>query len=119
MVANVITYRAKSVLRDVAKTFGFTQAQVDGLSRYVDTRDPAKLSLEAPLPQGMTAEMIYDICWRLDGFPRHLGIHSGGMVIADRPLWQVVPVEWRSEERRVGKECRCRWVRDPGESNGG
>lgn len=102
MVANVITYRARSVLRDVAKTFGFTQAQVDGLSRYVDTRDPAQLrDMDAPLPEGMTAEMIYDICWRLDGYPRHLGIHSGGMVIADRPLWQVVPVEWGRMEGRT------------------
>ena len=102
MVANVITYRARSVLRDVAKTFGFTQAQVDGLSKYVDTRDPAQLrSMDAPLPAGMTAEMIYDICWRLDGYPRHLGIHSGGMVIADRPLWQVVPLEWGRMEGRT------------------
>ncbi len=102
MVANVVTYRARSVLRDVAKTFGFTQAQVDGLSKYVDTRDPAKLHLEAPLPEGLTADQIYDICWRLDGFPRHLGIHSGGVVIADRPLWQVVPLEWgRMEGRSV------------------
>ena len=101
MVANVITYRAKSVLRDVAKTFGFTQAQVDGLSKYLDTRDPALIRLDSPLPEGMTAEMIYDICWRLDGFPRHLGIHSGGMVIADRPLWQVVPLEWGRMEGRT------------------
>ena len=102
MVANVITYRARSVLRDVAKTFGFTQAQVDGLSKYVDTRDPAQLrEMDTPLPEGMTAEMIYDICWRLDGFPRHLGIHSGGMVIADRPLWQVVPLEWGRMEGRT------------------
>ncbi len=102
MVANVITYRARSVLRDVAKTFGFTQAQVDGLSKFVDTRDPAQLrSMDAPLPEGMTAEMIYDICWRLDGYPRHLGIHSGGMVIADRPLWQVVPLEWGRMEGRT------------------
>ncbi len=102
MVANVITYRARSVLRDVAKTFGFTQAQVDGLSQYVDTRDPAQLrAMDAPLPQGLTAEMIYDICWRLDGYPRHLGIHSGGMVIADRPLWHVVPVEWGRMEGRT------------------
>ncbi|NNC41085.1 MAG: error-prone DNA polymerase [Acidimicrobiia bacterium] len=102
MVANVITYRARSVLRDVGKTFGFTQAQVDGLSKYVDTRDPSKLRLEAPLPEGLTAEFVYDICHRMDGFPRHLGIHSGGMVIADRPLWQVVPVEWgRMEDRSV------------------
>jgi len=101
MVANVITYRAKSVLRDVAKTFGFTQAQVDGLSKYVDTRDPGQIRLDSPLPEGMTAEMIYDICWRLDGYPRHLGIHSGGMVIADRPLWQVVPLEWGRLEGRT------------------
>ena len=102
MVANVITYRARSVLRDVAKSFGFTQAQVDGLSRFVDTRDPGQLrNMDAPLPEGMTAEMIYDICWRLDGYPRHLGIHSGGMVIADRPLWQVVPMEWGRMEGRT------------------
>lgn len=102
MVANVITYRAKSVLRDVAKTFGFTQAQVDGLSKYVDTRDPAQLrNMDTSLPEGMTSEMIYDICWRLDGYPRHLGIHSGGMVIADRPLWQVVPMEWGRLEGRT------------------
>ncbi len=102
MVANVVTYRARSVLRDVAKTFGFTQAQVDGLSKYVDTRDPAQLrDMDTSLPEGMTAEMIYDICWRLDGYPRHLGIHSGGMVIADRPLWQVVPVEWGRMEGRT------------------
>ncbi len=102
MVANVITYRAKSVLRDVAKTFGFTQAQVDGLSRYVDTRDPGQLpDSDLALPAGITTEMIYDICWRLDGFPRHLGIHSGGMVIADRPLWQVVPLEWGRMEGRT------------------
>ncbi len=102
MVANVVTYRARSVLRDVAKVFGFTPAQVDGMTRYVDTHDPAELRLEDPLPAGLTAEMIYDICCRLDGFPRHLGIHSGGMVIADRPLWQVVPIEWgRMADRTV------------------
>ena len=101
MVANVITYRARSVLRDVAKTFGFTQAQVDGLSKYVDTHDVSLLRVDAPLPEGLTAELIYDVCWRLDGFPRHLGIHSGGMVIADRPLWQVVPMEWGRMEGRT------------------
>lgn len=102
MVANVITYRARSVLRDVAKTFGFTQAQVDGLSKYVDSHDPSQLrGMDVSLPEGMTSEMIYDICWRLDGFPRHLGIHSGGMVIADRPLWQVVPLEWGRLEGRT------------------
>ncbi|MDP8958337.1 MAG: error-prone DNA polymerase [Actinomycetota bacterium] len=102
MVANVITYRARSALREVGKAFGLTPAQVDGLSKYVDSHDPAQLPAEAPLPAGLTAELIYDLCRRLEGFPRHLGIHSGGMVIADRHLWEVVPLEWgRMEDRSV------------------
>ena len=102
MVANVITYRARSVLRDVAKTFGFTQAQVDGMSKFIDSYHTSDLRLEAPLPHGLTADLIYDVCHRIDGFPRHLGIHSGGVVIADRPLHQVVPIEWgRMEGRSV------------------
>ncbi len=100
MVANVVTYRARSVLRDVVKTFGFTQAQADGMTKYLDTRNPASIAAEGPLPDGLTADLVYDICHRLDGFPRHLGIHSGGMVIADRPLWQVVPIEWGRMEGR-------------------
>jgi error-prone DNA polymerase len=102
MVCNVITYRARSVLQDVGKAFGLTQAQVNGLTRYLDTRSPKSLRTELGLPAGLTADLIYDVCWRLDGFPRHLGIHSGGMVVSKRPLWQVVPLEWgRMEDRSV------------------
>lgn len=101
MVANVITYRARSVLQDVAKAFGFTQAQVNGLTRYLDTRDPARIPELVDLPGGLTAELVVDLCRRLDGFPRHLGIHSGGMVITRRPLWEVVPVEWGRMEGRT------------------
>lgn len=102
MVANVITYRARSVLQDVGKAFGLTQAQVHGLTRYLDTRRPSEIEGNVDLPAGLTTDLILDACRRLDGFPRHLGIHSGGMVIADRPLWEVVPLEWgRMEDRSV------------------
>jgi error-prone DNA polymerase len=102
MVANVITYRARSVLQDVGKAFGLTQAQVNGLTRFLDTRDPGKITEHVDLPEGRTAERILEVCRRLDGFPRHLGIHSGGMVIAERPLWETVPLEWgRMEDRSV------------------
>jgi error-prone DNA polymerase len=102
MVANVVTYRARSVLQDVGKVFGLTQAQVNGLTKYVDTRDPKTLRDVVELPGGLTAEHIYDVCHRLDGFPRHLGIHSGGMVIARRALWETVPMEWgRMADRSV------------------
>ena len=102
MVSNVITYRARSVLQDVGKAFGLTQAQVNGLTKFLDTRDPAAIREAVDLPSGLTAELIYDVCQRLDGFPRHLGIHSGGLVVARRPLWEVVPMEWgRMEDRSV------------------
>ena len=102
MVANVITYRARSVLQDVGKAFGLTQAQVNGLTKYLDTRDPGRIEEHLELPAGTTTDFILDVCRRLDGFPRHLGIHSGGMVIADRPLWETVPLEWgRMEDRSV------------------
>ncbi|MDJ0663770.1 MAG: error-prone DNA polymerase [Acidimicrobiia bacterium] len=102
MVANVITYRARSVLQDVGKAFGLTQAQVNGLTKYLDTRSPQAIRSEVELPAGLTAELIYDVCNRLDGFPRHLGIHSGGMVVSQHPLWNVVPMEWgRMEDRSV------------------
>lgn len=102
MVANVITYRARSVLQDVGKAFGFTQAQVNALTKYLDHRSPKTLREVVDLPEGLTADHIYDVCYRLDGFPRHLGIHSGGMVVARRPLWEVVPMEWgRMEDRSV------------------
>jgi error-prone DNA polymerase len=102
MVANVISYRARSVLQDVGKAFGLTQAQVNGLTKYLDTRKAVSIPEFVDLPEGLSGELILDACRRLDGFPRHLGIHSGGMVIADRPLWEVVPLEWgRMEDRSV------------------
>jgi len=102
MVSNVITYRARSVLQDVGKTFGLTQAQVNALTKYLDNNNATGLADQLDLPAGLTSELIYDVCRRLDGFPRHLGIHSGGMVVANRPLWEVVPMEWgRMEDRTV------------------
>ena len=102
MVSNVITYRARSVLQDVGKAFGLTAAQVIALTRYLDTRSPRGIAAHLELPAGLTTELIVDACERLDGFPRHLGIHSGGMVVAQRPLWEVVPMEWgRMEDRSV------------------
>ncbi|MBA2336615.1 MAG: error-prone DNA polymerase [Acidimicrobiia bacterium] len=102
MVCNVITYRARSVLQDVGKAFGLTAAQVIALTKYLDTRSPQGIAEHLDLPAGLTTELIVDACVRLDGFPRHLGIHSGGMVVAQRPLWEVVPMEWgRMEDRSV------------------
>jgi len=50
---------------------------------------------------GATGALLLALCRRLDGFPRHMGIHSGGMVITRDPLVQVAPVEWASMRDRT------------------
>ena len=50
---------------------------------------------------GATGALLLALCRRIDGFPRHMGIHSGGMVITRDPLVRVAPVEWASMRDRT------------------
>ena len=95
-VANVITYRPRSAVRDVAKALGFSPGQQDAWSKRIERW--AGLA-DGPLPDGMPPQVV-ELADELLGFPRHLGIHSGGMVICDRPVSEVVPVEWARMEGR-------------------
>jgi len=92
-VANVITYRPRSAVRDVAKALGFSPGQQDAWSKRIERWNGA------PAVEGMP-QQVGALATQLLGFPRHLGIHSGGMVICDRPVSEVVPVEWARMEGR-------------------
>lgn len=83
-VANVITYRRKGALRDAARALGYAPGRVDAWSR--GTSEPP--------------ELVTHVAEQLTGQPRHLGIHSGGMVICDRPITDVVPIEWARMDNR-------------------
>jgi error-prone DNA polymerase len=96
-VANVITYRPRSAVRDMAKALGFSPGQQDAWSKRIERWSGL---VDAPLPEGMPAQVV-ELADDLLGFPRHLGIHSGGMVICDRPVSEVVPVEWARMENRT------------------
>jgi error-prone DNA polymerase len=86
-VANVITYRSRSALRDVGKALGHTAEETDAWSGSTERGQPLEEREDLPpLVQQLASELL--------GFPRHLGIHSGGMVICDRPVVEVCPVEW-------------------------
>jgi error-prone DNA polymerase len=50
---------------------------------------------------GALGALLMQMCRRIDGFPRHMGIHSGGMVITRSPLVEVAPVEWASMRDRT------------------
>ncbi|HZA18069.1 MAG TPA: error-prone DNA polymerase, partial [Pseudonocardiaceae bacterium] len=93
-VANVITYRARSAVRDVAKALGYSTGTQDAWSKQIDRWGPLGHQ-ETDIPEPVRA-----LATELEGFPRHLGIHSGGMVICSRPVAEVCPVEWARRENR-------------------
>ncbi|WP_305786300.1 error-prone DNA polymerase [Symbioplanes lichenis] len=88
-VANVISYRPRSAVRDMAKAFGFSPGQQDAWSKQIDRWG----SVAAVDVEDIPAHVV-DFANQVQSFPRHLGIHSGGMVICDRPIIEVCPVEW-------------------------
>ncbi|MDV7245445.1 MULTISPECIES: error-prone DNA polymerase [Rhodococcus] len=94
-VANVITYRGKSSVRDMARALGFSQGQQDAWSKQVDRWGGVGKGKGTDIPPA-----VLELAAQIEGYPRHLGIHSGGMVICDRPIADVCPVEWARMENR-------------------
>jgi error-prone DNA polymerase len=91
-VANVISYRPRMALRDAGRALGYPPALLDQWSRQVGPREYAPgqpVPPDAGIPPDVT-----ELAGQLQQLPRHLGIHSGGMVICDRPVGEVCPVEW-------------------------
>src|SRR4051794_8374365 len=95
-VANVITYPPKSSIRDMGKAFGHPPGQLDAWSKQVEGWFVQQVPDDAGIPSN-----VIEFAKQVEGFPRHLGIHSGGMVICDRPVVEVCPVEWGRMEGRT------------------
>ena len=149
LVAVVVSYRARSAVRDAAKALGYSPGQVDAWARRIERwgslgdghhpsaphrkdrwtwwsaggedeaarraapsgapgdsrpgRDDVALEPgreETSGDLGIPARVLA-LATELEGFPRHLGIHPGGMVICDRPVSEVCPVEWARMENRT------------------
>ena len=109
MTANVITYRSRSAIREVGKALGFSLEQVDRLAKLVrayefrDDKDEVAALLKSG---GVDAEaprirMLIELVGQIQDIPRHLGQHSGGMVIAAGPLDEIVPLEPAAMPGRV------------------
>ncbi|HYN72677.1 MAG TPA: error-prone DNA polymerase, partial [Nakamurella sp.] len=106
-VANVNTFRPRMAVRDMAKALGHSPGQQDAYSKQLDGWAPLAAQVEAasagtgPMEHAIPVDVL-ELAGQIQDFPRHLGIHSGGMVICDRPVAQVCPVEWgRMENRSV------------------
>jgi error-prone DNA polymerase len=94
-VANVIQYRPKNAVRDMAKALGHSPGQQDAWSKQVERWDgPVAGAHDIP-------ERVLEYAAVLMKAPRHLGIHSGGMVLTERPVGEVVPIEHARMEKRT------------------
>jgi len=157
-VANVISYRPRSAVRDAARALGYDVGQQDAWSKSIERwgsirpnpkQVPSKVTRVAKRDQTAAAmwgsrdsvwapkldqvvseasgevvpvyrinktsgsengskpdadaipELVVDLAERFLTLPRHLGIHSGGMVMCDRPVIEVCPVEWARMEGRT------------------
>jgi len=109
MTANVISYRGRSAAREVGKALGFEEDQLARLSSLVghwewrgenDTmaHNFAQAGFDAKHPR---IARYLDLCMRMQNLPRHLGQHSGGMVICAGKLNRVVPLERASMPGRT------------------
>ncbi|WP_209728043.1 error-prone DNA polymerase [Arthrobacter sp. CAN_C5] len=107
-VANVITYRPKFAVRDMAKALGHSPGQQDAWSKQVERWGALVSSDDHDIP-----DAVVQLAQSVLKFPRHLGIHSGGMVLTDRPVGEVCPIEYgRMEDRTVLQWDKddCAWM---------
>ena len=98
LAATVICYRPKSALKDVGRALGLDPERMNRLTSSLAWWDqpdawPERLRQCGFDPGGETARRLLALTSELIGFPRHLSQHVGGMVIADAPLHELVPVE--------------------------
>ncbi len=113
MVANVITFRGKGALRAVGKALGADDSLLKQMSKIASSRyfrgtgtENIVLALkrdyeaENPRASRVSWNLWLQLSEKLHGFPRHLGIHSGGFMLADKPLDCLLPQEPASMEGR-------------------
>ncbi|NYF91404.1 error-prone DNA polymerase [Tunturiibacter empetritectus] len=109
MCANVITYRGKSSAREVGKTLGFDRESLQRLSSLVshfEWRGPTDTMAHSFRNAGFDIKhpriaKYLELCMRIQDLPRHLGQHSGGMIICQGQLDRVVPLERASMPDRT------------------
>ncbi len=109
MTANVITYRGRSAAREVGKVLGFDDETLDRLSGLVHTwewKDPNDSTERQFRDAGLDLchpriKKFFQLYQAVQDLPRHLGQHSGGMVICQGQLDSVVPLEPAAMPGRV------------------
>lgn len=119
LAAEVISYRARSAIRDAGKALGFSVAQVDALAKGVERRHDTH---GGDVPEAWRRAggddprlpLLISVVERMQGLPRHLSIHVGGMIITGPPLADIAPIE----PAAMAKRTVVPWDKDDLESLG-
>lgn len=97
MACTFITFRARSALRDVGKALGLPPELLDRASRQIDTYKSGRIAengrLREQVDSSRTWSLLAELTRQIDGLPRHLGIHNGGMVVMGAALAERLPTE--------------------------
>ena len=109
MTANVITYRGRSAAREVGKVLAIEPERIDRLAKvmnHFEWTDPKDTLARQIGDVGLALDdprirLFSDLWQRIQDLPRHLGQHSGGMVICQGRLDEVVPLERAAMPGRV------------------
>ena len=96
----ISTYKLKGAVRDLGKALGLPPDQVDKLAKRADNGSAAHLAAEMATHTEFRGSIeapgwrdLIQLAAKLDGFPKYLAQHPGGMVIGSTPLTKIVPVQ--------------------------
>jgi error-prone DNA polymerase len=115
LTGTIATYQVRGAVRDLGKALGLPQVEIDQLAKQNDWGSARNLEarmrnmpnfkdrLEQPAYQHLVR-----LAAELDGFPKYLGQHPGGMVLSSSPLTDIVPVQRGAIEGRYV----CQWDKD-------
>lgn len=100
MACTLVTFRAKSALRDVGKALGLPADILDRAASVVDTYNANEIAASPGFVEAVGEQragdlwrQLVELCAQIDGMPRHLGIHNGGMILMGVPLARRLPTE--------------------------
>ena len=115
LTATIATYQIKGATRDLGKALSLPQEEIDRLCKQADYGSAKKLERQMQkspyFSQKITApgwRDLISLAGELDGFPKYMGQHPGGMIISSRPLTEMVPVQRGAIDGRY----ICQWDKD-------
>ena len=121
MACTVVTFGARQAVRDAGMALGFPDEVLDRISANIEGHAaahlPAMESLRVAFGDQLDSprwQQLLALAAALDGLPRHLGIHNGGMVLSRTPLADCIPIEPATMQERTVVQ----WDKDALEMSG-